>query len=147
MTENETTAITINNVTSAQAGSMITSFKAEPGDRAQAVRIYNALNNPSDRVANHINEVLSIRDYLIEITTIEDVDSMGNGLGTYTKVPRVVLVTEDGTSYQAVSFGMYTAIRNVVAVCGDAPWEPAVQLKVKQVPTKRGSMLTCEMVG
>ena len=140
-------AITVQNITNAAAGAMITSLRANPNDRAASVRVFNAMNNPTDRVANHINETIEVQDYLIEMTQIEDTDSYGNGLGSYSVVPRVVLVAPDGTSYQAVSYGIANAVRNVVIVCGDAPWSPAVQLKIKQVPTKRGSMLAVDMVG
>ncbi len=143
----QTNAITVQNITNAASGAMITSLRANPDDRAASVRVFNAMNNPTDRVANHINETIEVQDYLIEMTQIEDTDSYGNGLGSYSVVPRVVLVAPDGTSYQAVSYGIANAVRNVVIVCGDAPWNPAVQLKIKQVPTKRGSMLTVDMVG
>lgn len=153
MTENtenqaaQVQAITIQNITNASVGAMITSLRANPDDRAASVRVFNAMNNPTDRVANHINEIIEVQDYLIEMSEIEDTDAYGNGLGSYSIVPRVVLVTPDGTSYQAVSYGIANAVRNVVVVCGDAPWQPPVQLKIKQVPTKRGSMLTVDMVG
>lgn len=138
---------TIQNIVNAGTGAMITSLRANPDDRAASVRVFNAMNNPNDRVSNHINETISVQDYLIEMTEIEDTDAYGNGLGSYSVVPRVVLVAPDGTSYQATSYGIANAVRNVVMVCGDAPWHPPVQLKIKQVPTKRGSMLTVDMVG
>lgn len=139
--------VTVHNITNAGTGAMVTSLRANPDDRAASVRVFNAMNNPTDRVGNHINEVLEVQDYLIEMTEIEDTDAYGNGLGTFSVVPRVVLVAPDGKSYQAVSYGIATAVRNVVMVCGDAPWNPPVQLKIRQVPTKRGSMLTVDMVG
>lgn len=145
--EQEQTAITVNNVTSSKAGTMVTSLRANPNDREASVRIFNAMNNPNERVSNHINEVIEVQDYLIEMSEIEDTDAYGNGLGSYSTVPRVVLVAPDGTSYQAVSYGIANAVRNVCIVCGSAPWVPAVKLKIKQVPTKRGSMLTVDMVG
>lgn len=138
---------TIQNIVNAGVGAMITSLRANPDDRAASVRVFNAMNNPNDRVSNHINETISVQDYLIEMTEIEDTDAYGNGLGSYSVVPRVVLVAPDGTSYQAASYGIANAVRNAVLVCGDAPWQPPVQLKIKQVPTKRGSMLTVDMVG
>lgn len=140
-------SVSIQNVTNAGIGAMVTSLRANPNDRAASVRVFNAMNNPTDRVASHINETIEIQDYLVEMVEIEDTDSYGNGLGTFSVVPRVVLVAPDGTSYQATSYGIANAVRNVAMVCGDAPWNPPVQLKVKQVPTKRGSMLTVDMVG
>ena len=140
-------SVSIQNVTNAGIGAMVTSLRANPNDRAASVRVFNAMNNPTDRVASHINETIEIQDYLVEMVEIEDTDSYGNGLDTFSVVPRVVLVAPDGTSYQATSYGIANAVRNVAMVCGDAPWNPPVQLKVKQVPTKRGSMLTVDMVG
>lgn len=140
-------AITVGNVTNAAPGAMVTSLKAAPGDREAAARVFNALNNPSDRVSEHINEVIPVKDYLVEMTEIEDKDDFGNSLGTTSIVPRVVLVSPDGTSYQATSTGIANVVRNTVLVCGDAPWEPPVQLKIKQVKVGRGSMLTADMVG
>lgn len=139
--------VSIQNVTNAGIGAVVTSLRANHNDRAASVRVFNAMNNPTDRVASHINETIEIQDYLVEMVEIEDTDSYGNGLGTFSVVPRVVLVAPDGTSYQATSYGIANAVRNVAMVCGDAPWNPPVQLKVKQVPTKRGSMLTVDMVG
>ena len=140
-------AITAANITQQSAGAMVTSFKADPNDRATSAKIFNAMNNPSEKISAHINETIEVQDYLVEIAEIEETDQYGMATGGIATVPRVVLVSPDGTAYQAVSVGMANAVRNIVAVCGDAPWIPAVQLKIKQVPTKNGSMLTVEMVG
>lgn len=141
MSEN-TELATINNITTLQAGMMVTSFKADPNDRATSAKIFNAMNNPSHRVADCINQVIPVQDYLIEMTEIANEET-----GAVDTVPRVVLVDDEGEAYQAVSYGMANVVRNVCAVCGDAPWSPAVKLKIKQVPTKRGTMLTADMVG
>lgn len=148
--QNETMAIeiaTVQNITSQHAGMMVTSLKANPNDRAASVKVFNALNNPTDKVSAHINETIEVQDYLIEMTEVAEKDNYGNELGTTAVVPRVVLISPDGTSYQAVSVGMANVVRNICAVCGDAPWTPAVQLKIKQIPTSNGSMLTADMVG
>lgn len=144
---NPATEITPLNITQQNAGAMVTSFKADPNDRATSIKIFNAMNNPAERVADHINETIEIQDYLIEMSEIEETDKYGNPTGAYATVPRVVLVSPDGTAYQAVSVGMANMVRNICAVCGNAPWMPAVQLKIKQVATKNGSMLTADMVG
>lgn len=135
-------AISVNNITNAAAGAMITSFKANPDDRKTSAKIFNAMNNPQHRIADCINQVISVTDYLVEITEIVNEET-----GSIDKVPRVVLVDDKGEAYQAVSFGMFNVVRNVVNVCGDAPWKEPVKLKIKQVSVKRGSMLTADMVG
>ena len=139
--------VSVQNITNSGIGAMVTSLRTNPNDRAANVRVFNAMNNPTDRVGNHINEVIEVQDYLIEMAEIEDTDSYGNGLGTFSVVPRVVFVSPDGKSYQAISYGITNAVRKAVMVCGDAPWVPPVKLKIKQVPTKHGSMLTVDMVG
>lgn len=151
MTQEQTQAIetanTSLNITNAEVGTMVTSFKANPKDRALSAKIFNALNNPTEKISAHINEEIEVENYLVEMAQIEDVDDFGNSLETFSKVPRVVFVSPDGTSYQAVSYGMANVLRNIIAVAGDAPWSPAIRLKIKQVPTKNGSMLTADMVG
>lgn len=139
--------ITAMNITSQSAGQMVTSFKGDPADRATSVKIFNALNNPTEKISAHINEEIEVENYLVEMAQIADTDAYGNELDTFSVVPRVVLVTPEGISYQAVSFGMANVVRNIIAVCGDAPWQPAVKLKIKQQPTKKGSMLTADMIG
>lgn len=135
-------AVSVQNVTQMNAGMMVTSFKADPKDRKTSAKIFNAMNNPQNKVADCINQTIAVTDYLIEMTEIENQET-----GEVDTVPRVVLVDDKGEAYQAVSFGMYNVVRNTVAVCGDAPWVPPVKLKIKQVPVKRGSMLTADMVG
>lgn len=147
ITLNNQNEITAFNITQQGAGQMITSFKGDPNDRATSVKIFNALNNPTEKVSAHINEEIEVENYLIEMAQIADTDAYGNELETFSTVPRVVLVTPDGVSYQAVSFGMANVVRNIIAVCGNAPWTPAVKLKIKQQPTKKGSMLTADMIG
>ena len=142
-----TVLATVQSVTNQGAGAMVTSLTANQGDRAAAARVFNALNNPSEKVSNHINEVIEVRDYLIEMVEMEKQDAYGNGTGEYEVVPRVVLISPDGTAYQAVSRGMANCLRNLIGCVGNAPWEPAISLKVKQISVGRGSMLTAEMVG
>ena len=143
----EITPITIQNIIGQQAGAMITSLEAKPGDRAAAVKMFNAMNNPSEKVSSHINEVIEVSDFLIEMANIEQQDAYGNPTGEIDTVPRVVLISPDGTAYQAVSKGMANVVRNCTQSAGPAPWNPPVQLKIKQVPVGRGSMLTADMVG
>lgn len=139
-------AITIDTIMQQSSGTMITSFKADPNNREMSIKIFNALNNPTDKVSAHINEVIEVQDFLIEMVAIEDKLPDGSFLGTYSIVPRCVLVASDGMSYQAVSKGIANAIRKATIACGNAPWVPPLKFKILQIPVKMGSMLTVEMV-
>lgn len=140
MSEN-TELATIQAIGSAPVGSIVCSIKPNPNDRETSARIYNAMNNPTHRIAEYINKEIAVVDYLIEIAEIENEET-----GIVSTVPRVVLIDDAGESYQAVSIGMANAVRNLVIACGDAPWHPPVDIRVKQTPTKNGSMLTVEML-
>lgn len=135
-------AITAQNITTQQAGTMATSIKADPNDRESSAKLFNAMNNPGERIANHINETISVTDYLIEMTEVASDET-----GEIVTVPRVVFLDSKGTAYQAVSVGMANVLKKLVMVCGDAPWKPALKLKIKQQSTKRGSMLTADLEG
>lgn len=141
MTENTEIAITAQNITMQQAGAMVTSIKVDPKDRESSAKLFNAMNNPKERIADHINEVISVCDYLIEMTEVASDET-----GEIVTVPRVVFIDPKGNAYQAVSVGMANVLKKLIIVCGDAPWNPALRLKIKQQATKRGSMLTADLV-
>ena len=132
----ELATVTVTNIAAAPVGSMVCSIKPD-GNRETAAKIYAAMNNPEHRLADFINKKISVTDYLIEVAET----------GEISIVPRVVLIAEDGKSYQATSYGIANSVRNLVQAVGNAPWQPALQLEVKQRPTKRGSMLTLALIG
>lgn len=138
----ETAIVSASNVLTQPAGSLYCSIKAQPGDRKAASTIYNAMNNPKHRVSDMINKDILIENFLIEMTEIANEET-----GEVACVPRCVLIDDKGESYQAVSVGIGNALVKLVMVCGQAPWVPPVKVQVRQQQTKRGSMLTLEMVG
>lgn len=141
MENNELAIATVTNITTAPVGSMVCSIQPD-GNRETAAKIYAAMNNPEFRLADYINKKIKVTDFLIEITEIANEET-----GELSQVPRVVLIAEDGKSYQATSYGIANSVRNLVQAVGAAPWKPALEVEVKQRPTKRGSMLTLALIG
>lgn len=137
----EELATTTANILAAPTGAMVTSIKADPGDRAAAAKLFTAMNNPNHNISDHINEEIPVRDFLIEMTDMVDEQT-----GEVDTAPRCVFVTPEGDSYQAVSVGMANVLRNLVAAFGPAPWEPPITIKIKQQKVKRGSMLTADVI-
>lgn len=115
------------------------SIKGEDFDSKMAV--YNAANNPDDKLSNHINEKIKVRDVYAETIEVANEET-----GELEKAPRIVLIDVDGKSYQCVSAGIFGALRKLIAVFGEPTWEQGITVKVKQIPTKRGSMLTLDVV-
>ena len=113
------------------------------GNRKDDARIFAALNNPEFRVANFINKHIKIANVLVEIREFMDEDT-----GEIDTAPRVVLIADDGKAYQAVSKGIFGAIKNAYQVFGPAPWDPALEIEIKQIPCGKGSsMLTFDVIG
>lgn len=128
-------------ITSENAGAMVCSIKPS-GDRKKDAQIFSALNNPEYRLANFINKRIKVKNVLVEVR-----DIMNEETGEIDTVPRTVLIDEEGKAYQATSKGIFTALKNAYEVFGKAPWEPALEIEVKQVAVGRGSMLTFDVIG
>lgn len=122
-------------------GKMVCSIKPT-GNRKEDAKIFAALNNPEFRLANFINKTLKIQNVLVEIREI-----MNDETGEIETAPRVVLISEDGKAYQAVSKGIFNAVKNAYEVFGQAPWDPPLEIEVKQVAVGKGSMLTFDVLG
>lgn len=137
----ETNALATLAATTENVGQTVCSI-APTGNRKEDARIFSALNNPEFRLANYINKKIAVTDVLIEIRELLNEES-----GEIETAPRVVLIDEDGKAYQAVSKGIFNAVKNAYQVFGAAPWNPALEIEVKQIPLGKGSMLTFDVVG
>lgn len=137
---NELATVNINTMLAQDAGTMLCSIDTSNADRETSAKVFNALNNPNHRVADFINKEIQVENILIESADIVDEDT-----GTVDRVPRVVLISPEGESYQAVSMGMFNAVKNAYRCFGKAPWKPALIFTIKQRPVKNGSMLTADV--
>lgn len=116
----------------------VCSVKAE--DAASKAIVFNAATNPDYKLKSCINKKIRLKDLYAE--TIE---LMNDETGEIVNVPRIVLIDEDGASYECVSVGMFSAIRKLVAVYGEPTWDPPLEVTVKEKPVGKGSMLTLQM--
>lgn len=136
-----TNALAMVSATAENVGQTVCSI-APTGNRKEDARIFSALNNPEYRIANFINKKIAVTDVLVEIRELLNEES-----GEIETAPRVVLIDEDGKAYQAVSKGIFNAVKNAYQVFGAAPWTPALEIEIKQVAVGKGSMLTFDVVG
>lgn len=101
-------------------------------DRAR-VTLYNACNQP-DKIANHINETIKVLHVYAEIIPVTN-----KLTGAIDKAPRVVLIDEKGQGYQAVSLGIYNAVKQMLHMFGDpSTWKGPHTVKVINVPLEGG---------
>ena len=74
-------------------------------------------------------------------------DGVNRESGEESVCPRIVLIDKDGVGYQAVSMGIYSAIKKLMTIKGNpATWKKPVKLKVTQVTKGDRKLLTLNMV-
>ena len=122
------------------AESPSTYCSVQGGDRKAKALVYNAMNNPTHRVGDCINKKLLIKDVLAEVIELENEET-----GEMQQVPRVVLIDEKGESYQAVSTGIFNAVKKAIAVFGAPTWDEPLPIVIKQVSLGKNQMLTFDI--
>lgn len=110
------------------------------GDRAAKAMVFNAMNNPTHRVADLINQTINVKDVLAEQIELEDEDTH-EAVSAF----RVVLIDDKGESYQAVSTGVYNAVKKLIAVFGAPTWDDPIPVMVKQISLGKNQMLTLDV--
>lgn len=123
---------------SAQQTSMFCSIQGGTIEAKKAV--FNASNNPDHKVGDYINKVIVVKDVLAELIEVKNEET-----GEMEVTPRVVLIDVEGKSYQAVSKGIFNALKKAIAIFGSPTWEDGLPILVKQVSVGKGTMLTFDV--
>lgn len=114
------------------AASMYCSLKA--GTREEKARVFNASNNPTHKVGDFINQVIEVKDVLCEVVNVDGEEAI-----------RTVLIDKNGESYQAVSAGIFSALKKAVQMFGAPTWDEPLPVLIKQVKVGKGTMLTFDV--
>ena len=121
------------------AKTQFTSMVAETAE--EKAKLFNAMNNPDERLADCINKRIKAKDLYIEVVNCTNEET-----GEVTACPRIVIIDENGKSYQAVSIGIYSALKKVIQVYGAPTWETPVTLEVRQITKGNRKMLTLNVI-
>lgn len=105
----------------------------------ERIRLYNVMNAPENRVSDMINMEIEVSDVIVETVNVT------NEEGVESAAPRVILVSPDGTAYQCVSNGVYSAIRKAIKIFGAPHWDTPKKFIVKQIKKGQNSVLTLMM--
>lgn len=116
----------------------------------EKIKLYNAINVPDYKLSDFINKSISVRDVIImgvEINReVNPFDNNGfDGVDDKRKANRVILIDMDGKSYAATSDGISNAVRTLMNVFGSLHFEDGLNVTVKQINVKRGSLLTLSL--
>lgn len=138
MSENAIVAVDLSTELSENAKTSYCSLKA--GDRKTKAMVYNASNNPDHKVGDYINKTIMVKDVLVEV-----IDLANEETGEIEQAPRVVLIDDKGKAYQAVSAGIFNAVKKAIQIFGEPTWDEPLPCLIKQVSVKNGSMLTFDI--
>lgn len=91
-------------------------------------RLFNIMNSPSERIADHINETIELKDIFMQT-----ISTTNRSTGEVQKSIRIVLIDVNGKGYQAVSNGIYSAVKTLCMIYGQPSWEEPIKIKFTQV--------------
>lgn len=109
-------------------------------DNKSKAMLFKAMNNPEKRIGDCINTLIKVKDVYCETVQV-----VSNETGETEWVPRVVLIDENGTAYQAVSMGVYSALAKVIRVFGMPSWNEPIPIKIKQISRGERKLLTFDV--
>lgn len=102
-------------------------------DNKSKVTLYNACSNPK-KLSEMINKQIKLLHVYAEI-----IQCMSESTGQLVNVPRVILIDEKGQGYQAVSIGIYNAVKRIIALFGQpGDWDRPHTVEIQNVPLAAG---------
>ena len=110
------------------------------GSQKDKAVLYKAMANPEKRLADFIGSTILAKDLYMEQVAMTNEET-----GEKVNTPRIVIIDKDGISYQCVSFGVFNALKRVIAVFGEPTWKEPLPLTVKQTTKGQKKMLTLDV--
>lgn len=108
-----------------------------PETKKQKIELFNAVNNPTARLADKINHVIEIKDIYCEMVECQNKET-----GELTQAPRLILIN-DKESYVAVSLGIFSSIKKIFSLLGTpSEWTEPIKVRVKQITKGEKKILT-----
>lgn len=108
--------------------------------REEKANLFKAMNNPEKRLGDCINMVIMAKDIYCEV-----VDCLNQQTGEVTQCPRIVIIDDKGVGYQAVSIGIYSALKKIIQVFGAPTWNEPIPLEIKQITKGDRKLLTFDV--
>lgn len=113
-----------------------------PKNEDEEIVLFNAMNNPEKRIGDCINMTINVKHVFCEVVTCVNRETSETNM-----CPRIVLIDTDGVGYQAVSLGVFSALKKIFAIKGSpTTWKKPVKLQVVQITKGDRKLLTFNMV-
>ena len=137
--ENETTNTTETALMNTSPAKVYCSVSAS--NPANKAIVYNAINNPTVKISDHVGKDIYIKDIYCEEIEVPDKDT-----GEIRNLTKTVLIDPDGNSFFSVAAGVFRAVKNLIAIFGYPTYETPVHVRVTNVRLKKGSTFGLEVV-
>ena len=110
-------------------------------DEQRAI-LFNATNSTPEKIADHVGEEITVKDVYVEA-----VQCINRETQEVRTCPRVVLISADGIGYQAVSVGIFGALKKLFAIFGTPDsWQNPRRIKIRQINLGTNRMLTFDVI-
>lgn len=83
------------------------------GDKVAKLKVLAAVTD-SESLSDHLREKFAIQDVVIQV-----IEMPNEKTGEMQKVPRIILITDKGKAFHAVSNGILMSIQNFIGVLGE----------------------------
>ena len=126
--------VTVAELANPVESAMYCSIKSDGSMKSKA-DIFNAVNSPDRKLSEFIGETINLKDIVAHPIQLIDENT-----GELLDALRVVLIAEDGTSYEAVSNGVANAVNRILQIFGQPDtWETPIKVKAVQKQTRNGN--------
>lgn len=130
--ENETTNTTPETALISAAPSKCYCSVTGNDPTAKAI-VYNAVNNPTVKISDHVNQDIFIKDIYCE-----EIERIDPETGEVQNLKKTVLIDPEGNSFFSVSNGIFRAVQNLIRIFGYPTYTNPVHVKVIAVKLKKG---------
>lgn len=115
------------------ASNFLTSL-VDDGSPSSKALIFNAMNDNDGNVSDVLDAggTLRVTDFMAYPVQLVNQD------GELVDAIRCVLVTDEGETYGTVANGVFSSLQKIAAVCGMAPWNPALVVRPVRKKTRNG---------
>lgn len=134
MRHNPMDSVTVSSLADPGASQMYCSIR-DDGTMQSKARIFNSINSPDKRISDCIGETISLANIVAHPIQLVDENS-----GELIETMRMVLVDDQGTSYEAVSTGIVNAVSRILQIFGQPDtWTAPIKVKPVQKGTRNGN--------
>ena len=127
-------SVTVSSLSDPGASQMYCSIR-DDGTMQSKARIFNSINSPDKRISDCIGETINLANIVAHPIQLVDENS-----GELIETMRMVLVDDQGTSYEAVSTGIVNAVARILQIFGQPDtWQAPIKVKPVQKGTRNGN--------